>query len=378
MIWPLFVNCWVPANDPRTGCTVRLHGPVNDRSKIRNKIRNDVDLGSKNTLGLPCIADYFCASADEDELAGAIAWARENKLPVLVLGEGSNLVLPARLNALVLQLTMTGYVVRSAEPDIVDVAAGNDWHQLVTELLAAGWYGLENLALIPGTVGAAPVQNIGAYGVEIERFVHSVRVFDMHTLRWLDMPRADCEFRYRHSIFRQHPQRFMITRVRLRLSRRMQVNDTYGALREELERRGIGQASATQVYDAVVHIRRQKLPDPRLEANVGSFFKNPVVSQLHYELLRQQYPGLVAYPQGADVKLAAGWLIEQAGFKGKSSNGVCMHPRQALVLVNQSGASASDVLAYADSVVAKVESLFGVVLQREPVLVSSDGFCSAA
>jgi UDP-N-acetylmuramate dehydrogenase len=214
--------------------------------------------------------------------------------------------------------------------------------------------------------------------VEIERFIDSVKVFDMHALRWLEMQHSDCEFGYRHSIFRQNPQRFMITQVRLRLAREMQVNDTYGALRAELDRRGIDAASAADVYDAVVHIRRQKLPDPSVEANVGSFFKNPVVSRQHYEQLRNQYPGLVAYPQGADVKLAAGWLIERAGFKGKSENGVCMHPRQALVLVNRSGASAGDVLAFADAVVAGVKSLFGVVLQREPLVVSSDGHCSAA
>ncbi len=342
------------------------------------KIRQNVDLSNMNTLGLPCTADHFCASAEEGELAGAVAWARGNKLPVLVLGEGSNLVLPLRLSALVLRVTTTGYKIREGTPDVVDIAAGNDWHRLVTELLAAGWYGLENLALIPGTVGAAPVQNIGAYGVEIERFIDSVKAFDMHSLKWLEMQRADCEFGYRNSVFRRQPQRFLITRVRLRLGREQRVNDSYGALRAELDRRGIVVPSAADVYQAVVHVRRQKLPDPKREANVGSFFKNPVVSQQQYRQLRARYPDMVGYPQGRDVKLAAGWLIERAGFKGKLENGVCMHSRQALVLVNQSAASADDVLAYAGAVATRVKSLFGVALEREPLLVSSDGHCHAA
>ncbi len=342
-------------------------------------IRQNVDLRMMNTLRLPCNTSYYCAATDECELARAAAWAQQNTLPVVVLGEGSNVVLPAQLNALVLQVAMRGYVVSGTEPDVIDIAAGTNWHQLVTELLDSGWYGLENLALIPGTVGAAPVQNIGAYGVEIEHFIDSVRVLDIRTLEWLEMQRADCEFGYRQSIFREHPQRFIITRVRLRLSRKMQVNDSYGALRAELDRRGIGHATAVDVYDAVVHIRQQKLPDPLVQANAGSFFKNPLVSQDHYLRLLQQYPELVAYPQSdGRVKLAAGWLIEQAGFKGRMAKGVCMHPRQALVLVNQSNASAIDVLAYADAVVAKVELLFGVGLQREPLVVGSDGVCSAA
>lgn len=343
------------------------------------KIRQNIDLGAMNTLRLPCIASYFCAVTDDSELAGAVDWANQNKLPVLVLGEGSNVVLPAKLHALVLQLATKGYLIREAQPDIIDIAAGTNWHQLVGEMLASGWYGLENLALIPGTVGAAPVQNIGAYGVEIEHFVDSVKAFDIHTLEWREMGHTDCQFGYRHSIFREHPQRFIISRVRLRLSRKMQVNDTYGALRAELDGRGIGQATAVDVYDAVVHIRQQKLPDPLVQANAGSFFKNPLVGQAHYLELQQQYPELVAYPQsGGLVKLAAGWLIEQAGFKGRAVNGVCMHPSQALVLVNQSNASCAEVLAYADTIVAKVESLFGVALQREPLLVGSDGVCSTA
>jgi UDP-N-acetylmuramate dehydrogenase len=371
MIWQWYGIFYVTPNDQNAGSPSGNCAAMN--------IRQNADLGSMNTLSLPCNTSYFCAATDECELLQAVAWAQQRKLPVVVLGEGSNVVLPVQLDALVLQVAMHGYLMSRVEPDIIDIAAGTNWHQLVTELLASGWYGLENLALIPGTVGAAPVQNIGAYGVEIEHFIDSVKVLDTRTLEWLEMHRADCEFGYRHSIFREHPQRFIITRVRLRLSRKMQVNDTYGALRAELDRRGIGQATAVDVYDAVVHIRQQKLPDPVRQANAGSFFKNPLVTQDHYLQLLQQYPELVAYPQSDGlVKLAAGWLIEQAGFKGKIVKGVCMHPRQALVLVNHSSASANDVLEYADAIVAKVALLFGVGLQREPLVVGSDGLCSAA
>jgi UDP-N-acetylmuramate dehydrogenase len=344
-------------------------------------IQQDVDLAPLHTLRLPSRARYFIAASDDREVLDAVRWAQERELAVLVLGEGSNLVLPRQLNALVLQLSSSGF---NATDDpvtstvTIDVAAGENWHRFVTSMLANGYYGLENLALIPGTVGAAPVQNIGAYGKEIDQHIVSVRVLDTHTGVWSTLARDDCQFSYRHSVFKERPRRYIITRVCLELSRTPVINDTYAALRAELDRRGIEHPTPRELFDAVVTIRQQKLPNPATLPNAGSFFKNPLVDMQQYQALRQQYPGLVAYPQGDDrVKLAAGWLIERAGFKGLYENGVGMHHQQALVLVNAQGADADAVLAYANKVVSAVHALFGVNLEREPLKVNTDGHYSA-
>jgi UDP-N-acetylmuramate dehydrogenase len=297
---------------------------------------------------------------------------------VFILGAGSNIVLPRQLDALVLQLAIQGVAVQD-DGRTVEVAAGEDWHGLVADMLTRGLHGLENLALIPGTVGAAPVQNIGAYGVELEQLIVSVRALDTETGQWLQLSRQECEFSYRDSLFRSRLQRYVISRVRLRLSRSTRVNTRYAALRQELDAQGIGEASPQQVFNAVVAIRKRKLPDPGLRPNAGSFFKNPVISAAHYGQLLQRYPGMVGYPQGdGSVKLAAAWLIERAGFKGVSRAGVGMHEQQALVLINRGQADAGQVLDYAREVVSGVQSLFNVSLHIEPLLVQGDGSCLTA
>jgi UDP-N-acetylmuramate dehydrogenase len=343
-------------------------------------LQKDVDLSAMNTLGLPSTARYLLRAESEQQVAEAVLWARRHGLGLLVLGAGSNVVLPRRIEALVLHLVNRGIrvVASTGQRVTVDVAAGVDWHRLVSDMLCRGLHGLENLALIPGVVGAAPVQNIGAYGVELEQFVVSVRALDTATLEWQELTRQDCCFSYRNSLFRCRPQRYIISQLRLGLSHSVQVNDSYGALKTELNRRGIERALPAEVFDAVVAIRQGRLPDPRAEPNAGSFFKNPLVSDEHYRHLRLRYPDMVAFPQGdGRVKLAAAWLIEGAGFKGRFREGVGMHPQQALVLVNRGSADAARVLEFAGEVATTVKSLFDVNLQREPLLVRSDGSCSA-
>ncbi len=344
------------------------------------ELKQHVDLSAMNTLRLPSTARYFFQAEDEQQIVDALAWARRHGLGLLLLGSGSNVVLPRQINALVLQWVNRGIAVSTsrAQTVLVDVAAGEDWHGLVSEMLSRGIHGLENLALIPGTVGAAPVQNIGAYGVELQQFVVSVRALDTTTLQWHELTPQQCAFSYRNSLFRAQPQRYIISQLRLELSHLPQVNDSYAALRTELDRRGIRSASPAEVFDAVVEIRQRKLPDPRRQPNAGSFFKNPLVSAQRYNDLRAEFPDVVAYSQAdGQVKLAAGWLIEQAGFKGVFRHDVGMHQQQALVLVNRGCADAAAVLAYAGEVAATVQSRFNVSLQREPLLVRDDGRCSS-
>lgn len=345
------------------------------------QVKQQVDLSGMNTLRLPSTARYFIQAGNEQQVVDAVAWARGQGLGLLLLGSGSNVVLPRHISALVLQLVNKGITVSAARAEtvLVDVAAGEDWHGLVKQMLCRGIYGLENLALIPGTAGAAPVQNIGAYGVELQQFVVAVRALDTATLQWLELTSEQCAFGYRNSLFRAQPQRYIISQLRLQLSHLPEVNDSYAALRAELDRRGIHSASPADVFDTVVEIRRRKLPDPRRQPNAGSFFKNPLVSAQCYSALRVEFPDIVAYPQAdGQVKLAAGWLIEQAGFKGVFHRDVGMHQQQALVLVNRGCADAAAVLAYADEVAAAVQALFNVSLQREPLLVREDGSYSSA
>lgn len=339
------------------------------------QVRQQVDLGKFNTLGLPCTAGHYIAIHDENQLELALQWASKRDKATLVLGDGSNLVLPRELDALVLHMVNRGLEIQEGTQGkvAVTVAAGENWHGLVKTLLGRGIFGLENLALIPGTAGAAPVQNIGAYGVELERFVTRVRAYDVQQRQWLELSARDCGFSYRNSLFRGD-DRFIITGLDMQLSRIPQVEASYQALRQELEQRGIRQPTPEDIFAAVVRVRQSKLPDPAVIPNVGSFFKNPIIEASHHEQLQKRYPGLVSYPQeDGRFKLAAGWLIEQCGYKGANQNGVGMHEEQALVLVNRGGATAERVLQFAASVQASVGDRFGVKLQREPLVFNSRG-----
>lgn len=296
-------------------------------------------------------------------------------MATLVLGEGSNLVLPLELDALVLHMEGRGLEIHEGPGGRVQVAiaAGENWHGLVETLLRRGIFGLENLALIPGTVGAAPVQNIGAYGVELERFVTRVRAYDVQQRQWREMSATECAFSYRNSLFRGN-DRFIITRLELQLSRVPRVEASYQALRQELERSGVQQPTPENIFAAVVRVRQSKLPDPGVMPNAGSFFKNPVIKEASFRQLRKRYPELVSYPQDdGSFKLAAAWLIEQCGYKGTNENGVGMHENQALVLVNRGGANAENVLQFAARIQRSVQERFGVSLQREPLVFNSRG-----
>lgn len=325
-----------------------------------------------NTFGVDARARFLARVEDEAELRTLLGSVTARNLPLLVLGGGSNLVVRGDVEGLVLVMRLKGIrlVASSGDERIVEAAAGEVWHDFVRTCLANGWNGLENLSLIPGTVGAAPVQNVGAYGVEIKDRFHSLTAIHRQTGEVREFRAADCAFAYRDSLFKQPGQEaWIITRVRFRLSAAPALKLDYGDIRQQLAVRGVAQPTPRDVSDAVCAIRRAKLPDPALIGNAGSFFKNPVVPQTVANELAARYPGMPAYPQAQGVKLAAGWLIEQAGWKGRSLGQAGVYEKQALVLVNRGGARGADILALADAIRHDVRQKFGVGLEMEPVVI---------
>lgn len=337
------------------------------------QLTEHASLQTCNTLGIDAKARYFLKATSQEAITEALAWARERSLPVLVIGEGSNLVLNDWAG-LVIQVALRGIEVLEEGPDDVRlaIAGGEHWHDCVVHTVQSGWYGLENLALIPGTAGAAPVQNIGAYGIEISELLESVEAVSIADGSVHTFNNADCGFRYRDSTFRGHcPNPWLITRIVLRLHKQPEVTVTYPALQDYLQNAGIEPARATpqQVMEAVIAIRQSKLPDPAVTPNAGSFFKNPMVDDATHQRLKAQYPNLVSYPAGDHWKLAAGWLIEQVGYKGVLKDGVGTAPTQALVLINPGKRSGAQVMAMAAEIRDAVSNKFGVMLDMEPILV---------
>jgi UDP-N-acetylmuramate dehydrogenase len=327
-------------------------------------------LQSCNTLALEARADAMARVADKEQLLAALAWATEHGLPVIPLGEGSNIVFAGDQRALVLRVETRGIEVLddSADHTLLRVAAGENWHCLVRQTLRQGCYGLENLALIPGTVGAAPIQNIGAYGVELASFVVTVHCLNIADGSSLSLSAAECRFGYRDSVFKRDLRdRLVITEVDLRLSRRSSPRLDYPALAQAVERQQLAEVTPEDVYRAVVSIRRSKLPDPVREPNAGSFFKNPTIEEGLARELSKQFPGMPVYPQpGGRAKLAAGWLIEQCGWKGYRQDRLGVHPEHALVIVNYGNNSGTRLLALADEIAHSVQARFGIALETEP------------
>ncbi|WP_257265920.1 UDP-N-acetylmuramate dehydrogenase [Endozoicomonas sp. ONNA2] len=339
-------------------------------------ICHNYSLVEKNTLGLPSTAKYYAEVNSVVELQSALAFARDKQLPVIPLGGGSNVVLGDVLDALVVHVNLKGRTVLNRDQDYVRVRAraGENWHEFVLWSLDNRAYGLENLSLIPGNVGAAPIQNIGAYGVELMDSFVSLEAMSLESGLVEYFDRQSCGFGYRDSVFKgEKRDQYIIVSVTLDLDATLKPNLGYGQLGDLLARRLGDQApSAVDVSRAVCDIRREKLPDPSCLGNAGSFFKNPEVSPSEMDRLKQIYPDIVAYPLGQNWKLAAGWLIDQAGMKGARKGCVGTYHKQALVLVNHGGATVRDVLSFSGQVQQKVNDKFGVQLEREPRLYMGD------
>ncbi len=328
-----------------------------------------------NTLGLPSMARHCVTISDESQLPALTQQAR-GFAQRLVLGGGSNVVLPAQLGGLVIRVALPGLRLVEARADawIVEAGAGQNWHGFVQACVQNGWDGLENLALIPGQVGAAPVQNIGAYGLELaDRFVQ-LTAWDIDAGKKVVFDADACAFAYRDSVFKHAaPGRWLILSVRFALPRPWQPVLRYPDLLNHpaLAGKPADQISAQAIFDAVCEVRRAKLPDPAVLGNAGSFFKNPIVDADTHARLRASFPQLVSYAQpDGSYKLAAGWLIDACGWKGRKLGPVGVHDRQALVLVNHGGAQAADILALAAQVQRDVLARYGVALEPEPIVVS--------
>lgn len=333
-------------------------------------VQANFDLSTLNTLQLRSSAEHFVELTRAENLQHLLEDPALRNLRWNILGGGSNLVLPASVQGLVVKVSNQGKELVNEDNNywFVKVQAGEIWHDFVQWTLQKGYWGLENLSLIPGTVGAAPIQNIGAYGVEVKDSLWEVSCFDLKSGEIKKFSNKDCQFSYRDSFFKNEGAgKYLVWDITFRLPKKNILHLEYGDIKKEIERKQVP-ANPRTIADAVIHIRQTKLPDPKVIGNAGSFFKNPIVSESQRNSLLQQYPNLVSFPyQTGEYKLAAGWLIDQAGWKGKKLGPVGMYEKQALVLVNHGGAEAGDVWKLASQVASDVKNKFGVQIDPEPI-----------
>ncbi len=332
-------------------------------------------LTARNTFRVPATAALLAEVDDAAALPALLASAEVHGRDLLVLGEGSNLLLVDDVPGLVLSLRASAVRVLENDGDatLLRVDAGMDWDALVRRTLALGLGGLENLALIPGTVGAAPIQNIGAYGAEIGESIECVETLDRERMAFVRLSRDDCGFAYRDSAFKREPERWIVTAVELRLRRSAPLRLDYAGIREELAAMHIDAPRAVDVAEAVTRLRRRKLPDPAVIGNAGSFFKNPIVDGARAEALRAAHPALPVFPAGDRTrrKLSAAWLIDACGWKGHRDGDVGVSEKHALVLVNHGAASGAQLLALARRIADSVRERFAVALEPEPRIVGA-------
>lgn len=331
-------------------------------------IQENYPLTSHNTFGVHAQARWFVAIEQERDLVDLFAQDWVKTVPKLVLGGGSNVLFTKNFDGLVIWMANKGIKeVLDGNSVVLTAAAGEVWNDLVQYAVTKGFAGMENLSLIPGTVGASPVQNIGAYGVELESIFDSCRAFEWATGTFKTFTKADCGFSYRESIFKQALKgQYLVTEVSFRLSLVPRIRTSYGAIQEELQKRGIDHPSIKDVSEVVSAIRVSKLPDPSTIGNAGSFFKNPIISSHQFGQILSTFPDIVHYPAGeGKVKLAAGWLIEQCGWKGKILGRTGTWKNQALVLVNHGGATGNEVFDFSERIIESVYERFGVRLERE-------------
>ena len=331
------------------------------------KLTPNLGLKHRNTFGLDAKAEFAYDISAPEQIPAVMSDIAKQKLQWRVLGGGSNVILPDTLPGATLLINILGQEILSSDEEAtyLSVGAGVGWHELVAWTLENNMPGFENLALIPGTVGAAPIQNIGAYGVEIGEYIDRIEAFDVKEHTFVTLPKEACHFGYRDSFFKQNPGRCIVTKVVFKLPKAWQARIHYADLAKQFPANA--SPNPEEIFLAVCKIRTHKLPDPKVIGNAGSFFQNPVIPDEQYETLLKTYPNLVSYPDlPGKRKLAAGWLIDQCGFKGKRMGAVGVYENQALVLVNHGGGTAQDILGLAKCIRDKVHDQFGVTLQIEP------------
>lgn len=333
-------------------------------------IQEHVSLLSYNTFKIQATARYFIAiqSVEEfKELVKTDVYKREKRF---ILGGGSNILLTGDYNGLVIKVALRGIEVISENEDTITLksGAGEPWHSFVMHCVSNNWGGVENLSLIPGTVGAAPMQNIGAYGIEIKNVIKNVEAIDLSSGEVRVFTNDECSFGYRESVFKQEFKgKYFISSVTLTLTKKNHhFNTTYGAIETTLNQHGVRELSVRAISDAVIAIRQQKLPDPLVIGNAGSFFKNPTISKQHFEKLKLTYPDIPGYAtENQEVKLPAAWLIEKCDWKGKTFDNIGVHPHQALVIVNYGGGTGEKIWSLAQKILTSVHEKFNINLQPE-------------
>jgi len=331
-------------------------------------IQENISLKPFNTFGIDKKAKFFVQVTSEDEVKEAISFAKKSNIPLFVLGGGSNILLTKDLDALVMKMEITGIKTLEENEDevLVEVGAGEDWHTFVLHCIKNDWAGAENLSLIPGTVGASPMQNIGAYGIEIKEIFRSLKAIHRDHLEEKIFYANDCGFGYRESVFKNDlKDQYIITRVIFVLKKKPVFHMEYGAIKQTLEEMGIKIPSIAAISQAVIQIRQSKLPDPKVIGNAGSFFKNPTVTYDFFEALQKTHPEIPSFPNEQGVKIPAAWLIEKAGWKGKTFGKIGVHKNQPLVLVNYGGGDGHDIKLLSEKIQQSVLEEFGILLHPE-------------
>jgi UDP-N-acetylmuramate dehydrogenase len=332
------------------------------------QIQHNISLQPYNTFGIDVTAKVFAPFATVNALTEMLEKKEANE-PMLVLGGGSNILLTKPFDGWVLHNRLPGIkVVREDDEHVwVRSGAGENWHAFVLHCISSNWAGVENLSLIPGCVGASPMQNIGAYGVELKDVFDELEAYSIHEQKIIHFSKNDCRFGYRESVFKRSlKDQFIITSVTFKLNKYPVFNTSYGAIQQELDAMGVKELSIKAVSDAIIRIRQSKLPDPAVTGNAGSFFKNPEIAETHYQKLKDSYPEMPGYPTlPGTIKVPAGWLIEKAGWKGYRNGDAGVHPKQALVLVNYGQANGGQIYALSEEILHSVHEFFGIQLERE-------------
>ena len=331
-------------------------------------IQENISLLPFNTFGIDKNARFFAVATSTEEVKQLLQKSKEMNVPLFILGGGSNILLTKNLEALVIKMEIKGFeLIRENENEVfLKVGAGESWHDLVKFCIQNNWAGVENLSLIPGTVGASPMQNIGAYGVEIKEVFDHLEAVDRNTLEIRSFSSEECKFGYRESVFKNDlKEQFVITHVVFRLLKSPRINTDYGAINQILKEKGIDSPTIKDISDAVIEIRRSKLPDPALIGNAGSFFKNPTVPVSIFEKIKSDYPNVLGFPNEEGVKIPAAWLIEQTGWKGKRFGNIGVHQFQPLVLVNYGGGDGYEIKELSKKIQESVLAQFEILLHPE-------------
>lgn len=335
------------------------------------RIQSNVDLTDLNTLGVHAHAHWYSRIASQNELQALCQ--SEFEVPIFILGGGSNILFRNDFNGMIIHIDIQGKeVVQESEDHVwLKAGAGENWHQTVLYCIEKGWGGIENLSLIPGTVGAAPIQNIGAYGVELEEVFEELEAIELESGKRQVFKKEDCCFGYRDSIFKNELKgTHAVCSVTLRLDKKHKLNTSYGAIKDKLKEKNIEQPTIKDISDVVIEIRKSKLPDPRELGNAGSFFKNPAISKRKFQNLKENYTEMPGYPlDNGKIKVPAGWLIDEAGWKGKVIGNAGTYDQQALVIVNHGGATGSEIWQLAKQIQQSVKEQFDISLVPEVNIV---------